>query len=105
MAWGDCDNDGDLDVLEVGRSNIGAISHVYRNMGSDTFADASANLSAIDNGSAAWGDSDNDGDLDNVLSGRDANLALLAKVYRNDGSNTFTELISLTGMPRRPLPS
>ena len=63
-AWGDYDDDGDPDLYvanDFGRNNL------YRNNGDGTFADVAAQLGVEDLGagmSAAWGDYDNDGDLD-----------------------------------------
>ncbi len=68
MAWGDYDNDGDLDILLTGDTGTEIISRVYRNDG-ETFADISAPLPGVKLGSVAWGDYDNDGDLDVLLSG------------------------------------
>ena len=84
--WGDYDNDGYVDILLTGDSNSGAISKVYRNNGNNTFTEQTGIvLQGMANGSAcAWGDYDNDGDLDILLTG-DGN----ARIYRNDGDNTF----------------
>ena len=41
--------------------------------------------------SVAWGDYDNDGDLDIVLSGLSAH-GNTTKVYRNDGDGIFTDI-------------
>ena len=63
-AWGDYDNDGDPDLYvanDFGRNNL------YRNDGGATFSDIAAEAGVEDLGagmSAAWGDYDNDGDLD-----------------------------------------
>ncbi len=63
-AWGDYDGDGDPDLYvanDFGRNNL------YRNNGDGTFTDVSAEAGVEDPAagmSAAWGDSDNDGDLD-----------------------------------------
>ncbi|MBI5471481.1 MAG: VCBS repeat-containing protein, partial [Ignavibacteriae bacterium] len=100
VAWGDYDNDGDLDILLTGStngSNSGAISKVYRNDGG-TFTDIAAGLTGVHLGSVAWGDYDNDGDLDILLTGVDAGNTKTSKIYRNDGG-TFTDInAALTGV-------
>jgi hypothetical protein len=63
-AWGDYDNNGTPDLFvanDFGRKNL------YRNNGDGTFTDVSPEFGVEDPGagmSAAWGDFDNDGDLD-----------------------------------------
>jgi predicted nucleotidyltransferase len=102
VAWGDYDNDGDLDILLIGAINISngqAVSKIYRNNGDNTFTEqTSISLAAVYYGSVAWGDYDNDGDLDILLTGWSG--VLTSKIYRNNGDNTFTEQtgISLTGV-------
>lgn len=92
VAWGDYDNDSDLDILLTGAVSGSRISKIYRN-DSGYFFDISAGLTAINSGSAAWGDYDNDGDLDILLSGYN-----ISKVYRND-SGTFNDIgTGLTGL-------
>lgn len=77
LAWGDVDNDGDLD-LAVGIS--GAPVKVYENIGSqlnDTslwVADRAEATSSV-----AWGDMDNDGDLDLAI----GNAGQPLRLYRN----------------------
>lgn len=69
IDWGDYDNDGDLDLLMTGRDNAGVeVSVIYKNDKGD-FIDIRAGLQGIEYGEALWGDYDNDGDLDVVLSG------------------------------------
>ncbi|MGQ0722772.1 MAG: FG-GAP-like repeat-containing protein, partial [Candidatus Eiseniibacteriota bacterium] len=91
VAWGDHDNDGDLDILLTGVENafLPAVSKVYRNDGdaSSAFRDISAGLPGVQQGSGTWGDYDNDRDLDILLTGTGG-----TDVYRNDGgvSPTFT---------------
>jgi hypothetical protein len=82
-AWGDYDNDGDLDILIAGLSaEFGVISRIYRN-DSGSFTDTGVLLQGVGLGSLAWGDYDNDGDLDILLTGYTGSEAK-AKIYRND---------------------
>ena len=99
VAWGDYDNDGDLDILLTGQdSGSNAISKVYRNDGG-SFTDIGANLTDVSRSSVAWGDYDNDGDLDILLTGRDSLSSEISKVYRNDGGGSFTDIgANLTGV-------
>jgi uncharacterized repeat protein (TIGR01451 family) len=91
VAWGDYDNDGDLDILLTGGGTSGPLSKVYRNDGGGTFEDIAADLAPVMESSVAWGDYDNDGDLDILLTGWDASTPV-SRVYRNDGGSTFTEI-------------
>ena len=97
VAWGDYDNDGDLDILCAGLTKEGThiftTSRVYRNNGDGTFTDIDAGLAGVWWCSVAWGDCDNDGDLDILIAGEPS-----TKVYRNDGDQTFTNIKA--GLPR-----
>jgi len=78
VAWGDYDNDGDLDLYVA---NDGA-NKLFRNDGSGTFSDVTG-PPLDDTGSGtgvAWGDYDNDGDLDLYV----ANAGSANKLFRND---------------------
>ena len=98
VAWGDYDNDGDLDILIAGRGSdrIG-IARIYQNNGG-TFTDILAGLPGVSYSSVAWGDYDNDGDLDILIAGEDNNARKIARIYQNtDG--TFTDISAgLTGV-------
>lgn len=91
IAWGDYDNDGDLDLLFAGQDGGGTPhTRIYRNDGSNTFTDIVAGLTGVFYGSVAWGDVDNDGDLDAIVSGRTQASARITNVYLNN-SGTFTD--------------
>ncbi|MCK5459524.1 VCBS repeat-containing protein, partial [Candidatus Parcubacteria bacterium] len=60
VAWGDYDNDGDLDILLAGVDNYGPVSKIYRN-DAGTFVDINANIINVSESSVDWGDYDNDG--------------------------------------------
>jgi predicted nucleotidyltransferase len=101
VAWGDYDNDGDLDILLTGRSSSGLASKIYKNNGNNSFTEQSGiSLPGIVYSSVAWGDYDNDGDLDILLTGDAGSNKYISKIYKNNGDNTFTEQtgISLTGV-------
>jgi hypothetical protein len=91
-AWGDYDNDGDLDLFV---SNFGTpLNYLYRNNGDCTFARVTTGAIATDDTNsegASWGDYDNDGYLDLFVAvGLGANDLL----YRNNGDGSFTKITS-----------
>ena len=94
VAWGDYDNDGDLDVLLTGSQDTGRVTRVFRNDGGGVFTDIHSPLVNVGNGSAAWGDCDSDGDLDILLTGVvDAyGDSSIATIYRNEGDGTFVNI-------------
>ncbi|MFH0842372.1 MAG: VCBS repeat-containing protein, partial [Bacteroidota bacterium] len=96
--WGDYDNDGDLDILLSGYSNItGYLLKIYNNNGG-SFTDIAAGLPGIVNSSVKWGDYDNDGDLDVLIAGYSNNWGPISRIYRND-SGVFTDIeAGFTGM-------
>jgi hypothetical protein len=98
VDWGDCDNDGDLDLLLTGYSTEGPITRVYRNDGGNptAFTRLGASLTGVYEGAGRWGDYDNDGDLDILLTG-EFGAGYLTWIYRNNGNNTFTQVE--TGLP------
>jgi hypothetical protein len=103
VAWGDYDNDGDLDILLTGFTTAGLIAKLYQNSGgaNPIFSDVGAALTGVQQSSVAWGDYDNDGDLDILLTGSDASFASVTKLYRNSGgaNPTFSDVgAGLTGV-------
>ncbi|MHC5053532.1 MAG: FG-GAP-like repeat-containing protein [Planctomycetota bacterium] len=98
LAWGDYDNDGDLDIALAGYAQSSPVTSIYRNDGGGTFVEIPAGLTAVDRCSLAWGDYDNDADLDLALAG-DTGSGYVSTVYRNDGAGVFTDIgAGLTGV-------
>lgn len=91
VTWADYNNDGYLDILITGMdSDYNRITKIYRNNGDGTFTDINAFIRGVIGGSVAWGDYDNDGDLDLLMTGKSGSV--ITVIYRNDGNDNFTEL-------------
>jgi hypothetical protein len=88
VAWGDFNNDGRLDFVLTGLSNTGGVAQVWRNT-SNGFTNVTASvapgLPAVYSGSVAWGDYDNDGRLDLLLTGNINQNARACQLWRNTG--------------------
>ncbi len=92
-AWGDFDNDGDLDLFFTAVYD-GRYSRLFRNDGRDRFSDATAEARAsVNNGwGCAWCDYDHDGDLDLAV-GSGSGFRLL----RNGGNDNHWLEVELAG--------
>src|SRR3989338_7961730 len=99
LAFGDIDNDGDLDLALSGCSNGGnGLSTACNDGGYRTFIYLNNGTSLVENsqwgsnltkswkGSLAFGDLNNDGDLDLALSGQSSN-GKISKIYINNGTS------------------
>ncbi|MCS6979465.1 MAG: FG-GAP-like repeat-containing protein [Flavobacteriales bacterium] len=103
-VWTDYDNDGDLDLYiakcrqGVNNPNDGRrINVLFRNNGNGTYTEAAAaaNLNiGWQTWTASFGDIDNDGDFDVLVTNHDYESQILV----NDGSGVFTDISSTTGV-------
>ena len=95
VAFADYDNDGDLDILMTGESSDQIYSILYKNMGSTFIEDTQNDLIGVSYGSVSFGDYDNDGDLDLLITGYTGKVNI-SKIYQNtDGifsEDTHTDL-------------
>jgi subtilisin-like proprotein convertase family protein len=87
VAWGDVDNDGDLDLAigNGGYTTTYRFNHLYRNDNGGLTVNAVWTSTENDySSSAAWGDVDNDGDLDLAVGTGYYNASGPDRLYRND---------------------
>lgn len=102
-VWGDYDGDGRLDILISGLPNgsaptNAAITQLWRNTGTGFTNVNNTGLPAVSYSSMAWGDYDNDGRPDILLSGRDASGQLITQVLRNGYPQTNSLPTAPTGL-------
>ena len=90
LAWGDYNNDGWLDIAICGDTIGECVSEIWKNDGDGTFSKTSDTLTGVYNSSLAWGDYDNDGDLDLVLIGVASGETRTSKIYKNSGELGYT---------------
>ena len=103
----DYDNDGNLDILVLRGAWLNARGRhpnsLLRNNGDGTFSDTTfaAGLGGAHYPSqtGAWGDYDNDGDLD-LYVGNESSRSLVApsQLFRNNGDGTFTDVAASAGV-------
>ena len=97
VAWADFDNDGWLDILMSAYGFTGPVTMLYKNNKNGTFSEVgTAGLPGANGHSrVAWGDYDNDGYPDLVVSGRTnqswVDPQSITRLYHNSrGTGTFT---------------
>ena len=93
--FGDFDADGDLDlVLTAVYTPTGFATKLLRNDGG-AFTEVDTDLPGLAFSNVDWGDYDNDGDLDLLLSGGVLSPLIVyerSRVFRNDGQGKFTDV-------------
>jgi Ca2+-binding RTX toxin-like protein len=94
-AWGDYDNDGDLDLFIVRNQDQSDL--LFENQGDGSFVDVSILAGITDSAAGdgvAWGDYDGDGHLDIYVQDNTSP----GKLHRNNGDGTFTDSASSAGI-------
>jgi len=101
VALGDYDNDGNLDILLTGTTNgfgSGSITELWRNLGNGTFTNIPTNLPGVSQGAVAWGDFNQDGKLDILLTGY-TQTGAVCQVWQNLGNGSFSNMnVGLPGV-------
>jgi len=100
VAWGDFDGDGDEDIVMSGETNPSVsapISRIYRN-DNGIFTNIGASLHGVLDGVVAWGDFDNDGDLDLLVSGKDNAENVSTRLYQNQSGSFVFYPANLSGV-------
>ena len=91
---GDYDNDGYLDIILIGRiqgCGGAAMTVLYHNEGDFVLSDVSTDIPGYRQGSASWGDFNNDGFADLLFTGIDSYDYQKTEIYINEaGSGSFT---------------
>ena len=93
----DFNNDGLVDVFIP--NGDGQANHLFQNIGDFQFKqikDSPVTSSRSNTVGAAWGDYDNDGDLDLAVLGDDGSTNPTATIYRYDGNDTFVSVTTLS---------
>lgn len=98
-VWIDYDNDRDVDmfIAKCGGSVPRRTNQLHRNNGDGTFTEVGVDAGLDDpmqTWSSAWGDYDNDGDMD-VFVGASTGTH---KLMRNNGDGTFTDVTAASGV-------
>ncbi len=101
-AWGDYDNDGDVDLVVaalIGQGGIVTPNRLFHNSGDGTFTELSGVdpvLTADSHHHPTWSDYDGDGDLDLFFASGAVGATKLDRMYRNQltetGIATFTPI-------------
>ena len=94
VAFIDVENDGDKDVIISGiQANDNHLTRLYLNDGSGNYSvDTNTNFENLAADDIDVADTDNDGDIDILMSGLNDPFEVRTILYLNDGVGQFTEL-------------
>jgi hypothetical protein len=97
VAFIDVENDGDQDVIISGvQANDTKLTRLYLNDGLGNYSvDTNTNFEQISADDVDVADTDNDGDLDILMSGTKDPFEVRTILYLNDGGGVFTELTTV----------
>ncbi len=97
VAFADVNNNGNQDLLITGyNAATPSEAILYTNDGTGTFTEVeSTPFTGLSDGSIAFSDIDANGSQDLLITGLDASLASRTKLYTNDGSGDFTEVVDI----------
>lgn len=92
ITWVDINKDGWIDLVISGFNGTIPITQIYINNKGTSFSNTiDFSLPQLYFSKMAWGDLDNDGDIDLAITGVDSNDILGFYIYyRNDNQNSFT---------------
>ncbi len=98
-VWLDYNNDGNIDmfIAKCGGEVARRTNQMWRNNGDGTFTEVGVAAGLADpmqTWSSAWGDYDNDGDMDGFIGASSGSH----KLMRNNGDGTFTNVTSGSGI-------
>jgi hypothetical protein len=97
VAFIDVENDGDQDVIISGiQANDTKLTRLYLNDGLGNYSvDTNTNFEQLSADDVDVADTDNDGDLDILMSGTKDPWEVRTILYLNDGDGVFTELTTV----------
>lgn len=109
-VWIDYDNDRDMDLFIAkcrGGNTDAKINELHRNNGDGTYTNVAPNSGVnladpVQTWSSAWGDYDNDGDMDGYI-GASSTSDGPTKYMRNNGDGTFTDISGSVDLSDTPL--